>query len=35
MVLAFWFPVVAFIIITLMWVGIISRLFWFHRKFSV
>jgi len=34
MILAFWFPVVAFIIITLMWVGIISRLFWFHRKFS-
>ncbi len=33
-IIAFWLPVVAFCIITLMWVGIISRLFWFHKKFS-
>ncbi len=34
MVIAFWFPKIAFCIITLMWIGIISRLFWFHKKFS-
>jgi uncharacterized membrane protein len=33
-ILAFWFPHIAFYLITLMWVGIIFRLFWFNRKFS-
>ncbi len=33
-IIAFWFPHIAFFIITLMWVGIIMRIFWFHKKFS-
>ena len=32
-VVAFWYPHIAFFMITAMWVGIILRMFWFHRKF--